>query len=103
MHYVCTYKNNGPYFPETIMKYHASSLKDILFHCRLAMEDQEDIIAVFDGDACKGFWENDAEPEPDGEGGWLMSGASYALQRPGGCSPKHFAIMTKKLLQTKCC
>jgi len=93
---VRTYKDNGPYFPETIMKYQVSSLKDILFHCRLAMEDSEDIIAVFDGDECKGFWENDAEPEPDGEGGWCMPGASYVLQRAGGRFPKGFAMIVKR-------
>jgi hypothetical protein len=94
---VRTYKANGPYFPPTVMKYQAASTKDILFHCRLAMDDGEDLIGVFHGDVCKGIWENDTEPEPDGEGGWEWPSASYVLKREPGRSPKHFATILELL------
>jgi hypothetical protein len=53
-----TYQDNGPYFPATKGCYQARSLKDLLFHARLAMEDREDVIGLFDADgACKGIWQ----------------------------------------------
>lgn len=78
---VRTFSDNGPYFPPTVMKYQANCLKDVLFHTRLAMEDGEDTIAVYHDDHCVGLWQNDAEPEPDGEGGWLMPSPCYVLLR----------------------
>ena len=54
------------------MIYQAASLKDVLFHTRLAMEDLEHVISVWHDDQCVGLWEDDSEPEPDGEGGWNM-------------------------------
>lgn len=87
---VRTYQNNGPYFPPTVMKYQAACLRDVIFHTRMAMEDGEQYIAVFHDDRCMGVWEDDSEPEPDGEGGWLMPGASYLLRRPGGPMTGHF-------------
>ena len=81
---IATYKANGPYFPPTIMRYQAASVKDVLWHGRTAMDDGEDVIAVFDAaGACRGLWENDAEPEPDGEGGWGWPAPTYRLLREG--------------------
>ena len=94
---VRTYKDNGPYFPATVMSYQALCLRDLLRHCRLAMEDGEDIIAVFHDDHCTGLWEDDAEPEPDGEGDWYMPGPAYVLRRPGGRSAKAFMSMVAKV------
>lgn len=81
---VRTYSDNGPYFPPTIMKYQAASVKDVLFHTRLAMEDGEQYIAVFHDDRCMGVWENDSEPEPHGDGPWYVPHGGYLLHRPGG-------------------
>jgi hypothetical protein len=81
---VRTYKHNGPYFSPTVMSYQAASLRDILAHCRLAMEDGEDTISVWHDDRCVGAWENAAEPEPDGEGDWCWPAPCYLLRRPGG-------------------
>lgn len=92
-----TYTENGPYFPPTVMKYQAASLKEFLFHVRMAMEDGEDIIGTFNEDnVCYGIWENDAEPEPDGEGDWLMPRPMYVLRRPGGKAAKTFAMMADR-------
>jgi hypothetical protein len=95
-----TYKNNGPYWASMVMKYQASCLRDVLFHVRMAMEDGEDTIGAFNEDnVCYGIWENDAEPEPDGEGDWLMPGPMYVLRRPGGKAAKTFVRMAKKMEQ----
>ena len=95
-----TYKNNGPYWASTVMKYQASCLRDVLFHVRMAMEDGEDTIGAFNEDGtCYGIWENDAEPEPDGEGDWLMPGPMYVLRRPGGKAAKTFVRMAEKMEQ----
>ena len=84
MHTIRTYTYNGPSFGASKGKYQAASLKDVLFHCRLAMEDNEDLIGLFDANgACKGFWEAEAEAESDGEGGWCFPAVSYVLRRPG--------------------
>lgn len=91
-----TYKDNGPYFPVTKGCYQAANLKDVLFHCRLAMEDGEHLIGLFDADgSCKGIWEDCAEPEPDGEGGWNLPAPCYDLQRCNSRSPKHFASLVE--------
>jgi len=79
---VRTFKDNGPYFTPTIMQYSAESLERLLFHTRMAMEDGEDIIAIYHGDQCTGLWQREAEGEPDGEGGWQLSQAWYEKYRP---------------------
>jgi hypothetical protein len=71
--YVCTRTDHGPYFDPTKGKYQCSTLKDIIFHTRLAMEDGEDCIGIFHGDECKGIWRKEWEAEPDGEGGMERS------------------------------
>ena len=48
MHYVCNYNSNGPYFSATQGLFYAFSLRDILFHVRLCMEDGDYQIGVFD-------------------------------------------------------
>lgn len=85
---VRTYKDNGPYWDATKMSYKAHSLKDLIFHIRQAMEDNEDYIAVWQDGQCKGIWYDDSEPEPDGEGGWYWPRACYVLMRP---SASHFS------------
>ena len=87
---VRTYTDNGPYWAPTVMQYSAASLKDLLFHTRLAMEDGEHIISIWHDDHCIGLWEDDSEPEGDGEGGWLMPRGNYVLRRPGGRLAAHF-------------
>lgn len=94
---VRTYTDNGPYFGATSMKYQAASLKEILFHVRMAMEDGEDTIGVFHDDFCVGMWENDAEPTYENETGWTMPGPAYVLKRPGGRSAKTFAMAVARL------
>ena len=95
-----TYTGNGPYFAPTVMKYQATSLKEVLVHVRMAMEDGEDTIGAFNEDnVCYGIWENDAEPEPDGEGDWLMPRPMYVLRRPGGKAAQTFVRMAKKMEQ----
>ena len=90
------YKYNGPYWEPTIGSYSAARLKELIFHVRLAMEDDEDIIAIYHDDRCIGLWEADNEPEPDGEGGWFMPRGYYALRRPGGHSPRAFEMMADR-------
>jgi hypothetical protein len=93
---VRTYKNNGPYFAPTVMQYSAESLERLLFHTRMAMEDGEDIIAIYHDDRCIGLWEDDSEPEPDGEGGWFMPRGYYVLRRPGGPMAGHFNALANR-------
>jgi hypothetical protein len=81
---VRSFNDNGPYFPPTQGIYQASSLREVLFHVRLCMEDNEQQIGIFDANGqCKGMWLDEAEPSPDGEGGMTMGKASYVLYRPG--------------------
>lgn len=93
---VRTYKDNGPYWEPTVMSYQAASLNDVLFHTRLAMEDGEHTISVWHDDQCVGLWEDDSEPEPDGEGGWYMPRGNYVLRRPGGRFPRAFEAMASQ-------
>jgi hypothetical protein len=82
-----TFSSNGPYFPPTQGVYQASSLREMIFHIRQSMEDGEYQIGLFDADGeCKGMWVDEAEPEPDGEGGWHNAKPFYVLHRPGTMS-----------------
>lgn len=95
---VRTYKDNGPYFPATVMSYQALCLRDLLFHCRLAMEDGEDTIAIFDAEgSCKGLWQRELEGHMDSAGDIIVDHDGYELRRPGGCSPKTFAMAVSRL------
>ena len=95
---VRTFSFNGPYFPPTKGCYQAASLRDVLFHCRLAMEDHEHLIGLFDAEgSCKGIWELCSEPEPDGEGDWVMTAPCYDLLRPNCNRPQIFAMLVETL------
>jgi hypothetical protein len=84
MHTVRSYMHNGYYFSPTQCIYQAARLKDIISHVRQCMEDGEHQIGIFDSDGkCKGFWNDEAEPISDGEGGMVLEKPSYVLYRPG--------------------
>jgi hypothetical protein len=84
MHTVRSFSGNGPYFQPTRDVYQAASLSDAIRHIRQCMDDGEYQIGLFDDNGqCKGFWLDDSEPEPDGEGGWTCPAAAYTLYRPG--------------------
>jgi len=65
--YVRTRSDHGPYFSPAKGKYQCSTLRDVIFHTRRAMEDGEDCIGVFHGEECKGIWRKQWEAEPDDE------------------------------------
>lgn len=77
-----TYQDNGPYFPPTKGRYQAARLRDLLFHARQAMEDREDIIAVFQEDSCKGIWRLNVEGHVDSAGDGIIDHEGYELLRP---------------------
>jgi hypothetical protein len=82
---VRTYQDNGPYFGATTMSYQATSVKDILRHVRLAMEDREDTIAIFDAEgSCKGLWHREIEGHTDSAGDSIVDHEGYELLRPNG-------------------
>ena len=78
------------------MTYQANSVRDIIFHTRLAMADYDSCIAVFHDNRCVGLWEDDSEPEPDGEGGWVMPKGYYVLRRPGGPMAGYFNALARQ-------
>ena len=96
MHYVCNYSSNGPYFPPTQGCYQASSLKEILFHTRLCMEDGDYQIGIFNGEGeCKGMWVDESEPiVVDGE--FAAAPASYKLYRPSTMSQEMWRLHLSK-------
>jgi hypothetical protein len=80
---VRTYKDNGPYFGASTMSYQAASISDILRHVRLAMEDCEDTIAVFDQEGlCKGLWHREVEGHVDSAGDSIVDHDGYEMLRP---------------------
>ena len=80
---VRTYQDNGPYFAPTKGCYQAATLQQLLFHIRQAMEDREDVIAVYGPDgACKGLWNHEIEGHYDSAGDAVIDHAGYALMRP---------------------
>jgi hypothetical protein len=94
---VRTFSSNGPFFPLTQGVYQAASLKDILFHVRMAMEDGDYMIGVFDADGkCKGIWQDDAEAIPDGEGGMMLEAPAYELYREHEMSPGMWELTISK-------
>lgn len=61
------------------------------------MEDSDYQIGLFDADGeCKGIWVDEAEPEPDGEDGWLNPPAAYKLYRPGDVGKELWRLMISK-------
>lgn len=97
MHYVCNYSENGPYWPATQGCYQAARLKELIFHVRLCMEDNDYQIGIFDDNGeCKGMWLEEAEPEPDGEGGMIQGKPCYTLYRPGSMSERMWRMHLSK-------
>lgn len=95
---VRTYQDNGPYFSATVMAYQAASIRDLLRHVRLAMADGEDTIGIFDAQGtCKGLWQRELEGHVDSAGDAIVDGDGYVLSRPGGRSPKAFAMAVAQL------
>lgn len=87
MYTVRSYSSNGPYFAATRGIYNAASLRQLIFHVRQCMEDNEYQVGIFnENNQCIGMWLDEAEPEPDGEGGMTMGKACYVLYRPGDMS-----------------
>ena len=80
---VRTYQDNGPYFAATKGCYQAASVSDVLRHVRLAMEDREDTIAIFDAEgSCKGLWQRELEGHIDSAGDSIIDHEGYELMRP---------------------
>ena len=92
-----TSTDHGQYFDTSHGSYQAARLKDILFHCRLAMDDGEDIIGIFHDDTCIGLWQNEPDVDSDGEGGMMRCANAYVQYRPEGRSPKLFKILCEAL------
>ena len=77
-----TFADNGPYFNATKGCYQARSLKDLLFHTRLAMKDREDIIAIYKEGQCVGMWHRVVEGHVDSAGYSIIDYEGYELLRP---------------------
>lgn len=81
---VRNYSSNGPYFNPTQDVYQAARLRDVVFHVRQCMKDNDYQIGIFDSEGnCKGLWVDEAEGISDGEGGMVLEDPSYVLYRPG--------------------
>lgn len=77
------YQDNGPYFPPTKGCYQAATLQQFLFHIRQAMEDREDVIAIYAPDgSCKGLWNHEIEGHHDSAGDAIVDHEGYELLRP---------------------
>lgn len=87
MQTVHVYRNYGVgevygYMPD-IYVHSVHRLTDLIKHVRDAMEEGYERIAVFDEEGdCSGLWIDESEPEPDGEGGMMLTKPSYHLLRP---------------------
>ena len=99
MIHICTYTDNGPYFAPSRGSYQAARLKDFIFHVRLCMEDNEDLISIWKDDECLGIWRNEYEGVPDGEGGWDRGESAYILHRPDCKEQWLFSYMKRKLTE----
>ena len=77
-----TFTDNGPYFDATKGEYQAWCLRDFIFHIRQAMEDKEDIIAIYKEGQCKGMWRRNVEGHVDSAGDGIVDHESYELLRP---------------------
>jgi hypothetical protein len=95
--YVCAYKDCGPYYKVDKIVKEATSLSSLIYTVRGFMEDDmDDIFVLTDKGVCKGAWFNDAEPEPDGEGGWGMPGPVYVLNRPSKANTKVMTLCSDR-------
>ena len=91
---VRTFTSKGPYFPPTQDVYQARSLKELVFHVRQCMEDNDYLIGVFDDNGkCKGIWEDTTEAVPGPAGG---EKPDYVLYRPGDLSAGMWNLMVGK-------
>lgn len=91
---VRTYQDNGPYFPPTKGCYQAASLKELLFHVRQAMEDREDVVAVYGPDgSCKGLWNHELEGHYDSAGDAIVDHEGYELLRPSTKKQLHWCYL----------
>ena len=65
---------------------------------QMSMEDREDTIAIFDAEgSCKGLWQRELEGHVDSAGDTIVDHDGYELRRPGGRSPKTFAMAVAQL------
>lgn len=91
-------KDFGPYLPADTHRIPVGTLADMLSNVRNLMDLEVDKIAVFDDNGqCKAIWIDEAEPEPDGEGGFFMPSSSYTLYRANQLSEKMMTIYCSSL------
>ena len=77
-----TFQDNGPYFAPTKGSYQVARLRDFVFHIRQAMEDREDLIAIYKEGQCVGMWRRDIEGHVDSAGDSIVDHEGYELLRP---------------------
>lgn len=86
-------KDNGPVWGTDRYSIPVNSITEMIHNVRNLMELGVDKIAVFDSlNGCKALWVEDAEPEPDGEGGFFMPEASYTFYRASQISERMIKI-----------
>lgn len=91
-------KDNGPFWSPDHHTIPISSVTEMISNVRNLMELGVDKIAVFDSDnKFKALWIDEVEPEPDGEGGFLMPRACYTLYRANRISEKMLKIYCTSL------
>lgn len=89
--------DEGPYHAPSLHCYKVDSLTALIHEVRSAMEENAQCIGIMKDGQCLGFWEDDSEPEPDGEGGWYFPRQAYVLRRPNNGG--HFDTVTRLLRQ----
>lgn len=95
-----TLQDNGPYFSVTRGCYQAASLRELIFHVRLAMEDREHVIGIYGPDGvCKGVWQLETEGHVDSAGDSIVDHEAYALMRPSTKSKWTWQFVQKQLGQ----
>lgn len=92
------WSDEGPYHAPSLHCYKVDSLSALIHEVRAAMEEHAQFIGIMKDGQCLGFWEDDSEPEPDGEGGWYFPSAGYAFYRPTEHG-SHFDTVTRLLRQ----
>ena len=92
-----SFKDFGPYFEPSKGRYQAARLKDLIFHVRQCLEDDDDYIGVFDNGECKAIWSRENDVQSDGEGGLEEAGRWYELHRPGSVGAGLWNIMLKNV------
>ena len=89
--------DEGPYHAPSLHCYKVDSLAALIGEVKEAMENNAQYIGIMKDGECLGFWEDDSEPEPDGEGGWYFPRQAYVLRRPNNGG--HFDTVTRLLRQ----